>query len=197
MWPFNKNKKDSKDHGRPSYISIPETSKEIEIERMSRRLKDVLYTTNAEIVVLCIGSDRSTGDSLGPLVGTKLKERKVSLPVYGTLEEPVHALNLKKVLKEIRKNHKNPFILGIDACLGDESQIGMVFFREGPFTPGNAISKSLPSIGDYHMKAIVNHLNPFAPVQSLNTTRLYIVKKLAEIIVEIIVRALKEERCEL
>ncbi|NSJ87437.1 DUF1256 domain-containing protein [Blautia hansenii] len=49
----------------------------------------------SELVILCIGSDRITGDSLGPLVGHSLS--RFSLPharVYGTLDRPVHALNL-------------------------------------------------------------------------------------------------------
>ena len=46
-----------------------------------------------EILFLCIGTDRSTGDSLGPLVGHSLS--RFTLPharVYGTLDRPVHAL---------------------------------------------------------------------------------------------------------
>ena len=44
-----------------------------------------------EILFLCIGTDRSTGDSLGPLIGYKLKEKGMrNARVLGTLEEPVH-----------------------------------------------------------------------------------------------------------
>lgn len=47
-----------------------------------------------EFIILCIGTDRSTGDALGPLVGHKLinsisKYNNVYL--YGTLDDPVHA----------------------------------------------------------------------------------------------------------
>lgn len=43
-----------------------------------------------EILFLCIGTDRSTGDSLGPLIGYKLKENGMrNARVLGTLEEPV------------------------------------------------------------------------------------------------------------
>lgn len=45
-----------------------------------------------EILFLCIGTDRSTGDSLGPLIGYKLREKGMkNARVLGTLEEPVHA----------------------------------------------------------------------------------------------------------
>lgn len=189
MWPFNRRKKEIEQTERPFSISKPETSKKVEIERMANRLQDVLLKTEQEVVILCVGSDRSTGDALGPFVGSMLVEKNIPFPVYGTLEEPVHALNLKNVIKEIHQQYTNPFILGVDACLGDEKNIGMVLLEEGPFIPGNAVHKNLPSIGNYHIKAIVNYLYPFAPIQSLNSTRLLTVKRLAEIIVEIIVRA--------
>ena len=40
------------------------------------------------LLFLCIGTDRSTGDSLGPLIGYKLKERRMrNAKVLGTLGE--------------------------------------------------------------------------------------------------------------
>ena len=48
-----------------------------------------------ELVFLCIGSDRITGDSLGPLIGRQLLcHRWQHSFIYGTLEEPVHALKM-------------------------------------------------------------------------------------------------------
>ncbi|KUK35974.1 MAG: Putative sporulation protein, partial [Thermacetogenium phaeum] len=47
------------------------------------------------VVLLGIGTDRSTGDSLGPLVGSRVNELAPGLlPVFGTLDDPVHAVNL-------------------------------------------------------------------------------------------------------
>ena len=37
-----------------------------------------------DLVLLCIGTDKITGDCLGPLVGSKLKQRKFPYPLYGT-----------------------------------------------------------------------------------------------------------------
>ncbi|WP_026585002.1 spore protease YyaC [Bacillus sp. J33] len=188
MWLFPWKKKRKKMVDAASYISIKETTEEAEIEKMVAKLEEIFYSSSREIVILCIGSDRSTGDSLGPLVGKILKEKNSPYPVYGTLKEPVHALNIKKVLKKIHQNHQDPFIFGIDACLGDERQIGYILIREGSFIPGNAVNRILPSVGDYHLKAIVNSLDPLSPVHSLNSTRLYTVLKLAEIIAEILSR---------
>ena len=189
---FKKKRKDSIED--PNVISVQKNTKESEIEKISNKLIEVLSQTPKEKIFLCVGSDRSTGDSLGPLVGTMLKEKNIPFPVYGTLEEPVHALNIKKVLKDIHIRYEDPFIFGIDACLGDEERIGSVFIKEGAFIPGNAVNNVLPSVGNYHLKAIVNYLDPISPVQSLNSTRLYTVKILAEIITEIITKAAVDGR---
>ncbi|KAF0825669.1 spore protease YyaC [Cytobacillus firmus] len=194
MWPFSSSKQNKNNVEAGSYISIKETTEEAEIEKMVSKLEQIFYSTSREIVILCIGSDRSTGDSLGPLAGKVLKEKNIPYPVYVTLKEPVHALNIKKVLKEIKETHHDPFIFGIDACLGDERQIGYILIREGSFIPGNAVKRALPSVGDYHLKAIVNTLDPLSPVHSLNSTRLYMVLKLAEIIAEIISRVAANDR---
>lgn len=189
MWSFIL-KRINKDRIESSNVmSLQKGTKEDEIEKVSNTLKEVLCQTSKEIVFLCVGSDRSTGDSLGPMVGTMLKKKNIPFPVYGTLEQPVHALNIKKVIKEIHKTYEEPFIFGIDACLGDEGKIGSVFIKEGPFIPGNAVNNVLPSVGNYHLKAIVNYLDPISPVQSLNSTRLYTVMILAEIVTEIIIKA--------
>ncbi|MDQ1145733.1 putative sporulation protein YyaC [Bacillus sp. SORGH_AS 510] len=189
MWIFNGKKKKIKKDVRVYYCSEKQTEDGTEFRDIINKLNEVFHSTSQQVVILCIGSDRSTGDSLGPLVGTMLKKSKISFPVYGTLEEPVHALNIKKILKEIVQIYQNPFILGIDACLGDERQIGYILLKEGPLIPGMALNKSLPSVGDYHMNAIVNYLDPLSPGQSLNTTRLFVVMRLAESISKIITDA--------
>ena len=51
------------------------------------------------IVFVCIGSDRSTGDSLGPLTGHNLKGiNSDNVFLFGTLESPVHARNLETTI---------------------------------------------------------------------------------------------------
>ena len=170
-----------------SYSNLEEAERKN--PRLSFELGKIIKTSSNEIVFLCIGSDRSTGDAFGPLVGTLLKEDHIPYPVYGTLSDPVHALNLESVLKEIQKKFKNPLIIGIDACLGDYHQIGSIFLKEGSFSPGNAVHNVLPHIGDYHLTAVVNYLDPHFPVHSLNGTRLNTVMALAKYTTKLIARA--------
>ena len=74
-----------------------------------------------EVVFLCIGSDRITGDSLGPLIGHKLSKEHLSrCIIYGTLDQPVHALNLAEVTAMVHTKHPNCLLIAIDASLGSK-----------------------------------------------------------------------------
>ncbi|MFJ5624475.1 spore protease YyaC [Peribacillus loiseleuriae] len=151
--------------------------------RVSQELISLLPANGQPIVVVCIGTDRSTGDSLGPLVGTLLLEKTIPSPffVYGTLEEPIHAMNLTEQLAVIKTTHDNPFIIGIDACLGRLKSVGIVQVGEGPVKPGAGVNKDLPSVGDAHITGIVN-VSGFMEFMVLQNTRLSLVLKMAKTI---------------
>lgn len=141
------------------------------------------------IVFVCIGTDRSTGDSLGPLVGTLLEEKGPSpFYVYGTLDEPIHAVNLEDKLKEIKQKHFYPFIIGIDACLGKLKSVGAIQLADGPVKPGAGVNKELPAVGDIHLTGIVN-VSGFMEFFVLQNTRLNLVLKMAKTISEGIYQA--------
>ncbi|MGI6036617.1 MAG: spore protease YyaC [Limnochordia bacterium] len=132
-------------------------------------------------VIVCIGTDRSTGDSLGPLVGTQLQLRLPEFPIYGTLEEPVHAANLKEFMGQLAIKHPTNPILAIDACLGAASNIGMLSIKPGPLRPGTGVNKDLPPIGHCHLIGIVN-VAGFMEYMVLQNTRLSLVYKMAQTI---------------
>lgn len=134
------------------------------------------------LIIVCVGTDRSTGDSLGPIIGTSLaKYNSPYFALYGTLEEPVHAMNLTDTLALIHQNHHNPFIIGIDACLGQVSSIGSVHIGTGPVRPGAGVNKELPPVGDMHITGIVN-VGGFMEYFVLQNTRLHLVIKMADLI---------------
>ncbi|WP_028608680.1 spore protease YyaC [Paenibacillus harenae] len=137
---------------------------------------------NRPIVIVCVGTDRSTGDALGPLIGTSLsKYRSPHFTLYGTLEEPVHAMNLDDTLLEINKQFHKPFVIGIDACLGQVSSVGCIQLGVGPVRPGAGVNKELPPVGDIHLTGIVN-VGGFMEYFVLQNTRLHLVMKMADII---------------
>ena len=132
------------------------------------------------IIVLCIGTDRSTGDSLGPLVGDKLKflvRDKICL--YGNLEFPVHAKNINDIITSINKAYYNPFIIAVDACLGSIQNVGKIIIESKPLHPGSAMDKDLPSVGDISITGVVNIAGSME-FMVLQNTRLFTVMHLAE-----------------
>lgn len=108
-------------------------------------------------VILCIGTDKVTGDALGPLVGELLvHEHNVKTFVYGTLSRPINAINLVAAHNFIKRNHPNSKIVAIDASLGKPEDQGIINIFKGGLKPGAALSKPLPQIGDYSITANVN-----------------------------------------
>lgn len=116
--------------------------------KMGKMLCDIVSKNilpNQEIIILCIGSDRSTGDSLGPLIGHQFRDY-ISPGMYliGDLNQPVHAANLNYCLKTISKTFDNPYIIAIDASLGKEDHVGYMTLATGPLKPGLGVKKSCP-----------------------------------------------------
>lgn len=156
-------------------------------------LHEVGWDASKELVIVCIGTDRSTGDSLGPLVGSKLTERLSTLPgrgthgsrlaVYGTLDEPVHAANLTEWVGSVTLKHPGAAIIAVDACLGKNDNVGSISIRTGPLKPGTGVNKSLPSVGNVHLIGVVN-VGGFMEYLVLQNTRLSLVMRMARAIAE-------------
>lgn len=145
----------------------------------------VHYTDDySDLIIICIGTDRSTGDSLGPMVGYKLfnKLKQYSyIHIFGTLDNPVHAKNLNNNIKFIDENFKNPFIIAIDACLGSINRVGSICISNKPLRPGSGVNKVLPEVGNMSILGIVN-TSGFMEYMVLQSTRLSLVMELADII---------------
>lgn len=137
-------------------------------------------TPDRPLIFLCIGSDRATGDSLGPLIGYRLEQQSHrNYTVYGTLKAPVHAKNLAAVVEQIHSRYHNPYIIAIDASLGKQSHVGYYTLGVGSLKPGAGVGKDLISVGDLFITGIVN-LSGLLDRMLLQTTRLHTVMSLAD-----------------
>ncbi len=141
-----------------------------------------IYDGKSPIVVLCIGTDRATGDSLGPLTGTSLSKHSYkNVKLFGTLDCPVHALNLKETLVKIHSLCENPFIVAVDASLGTSEKIGYLRLDRGSLEPGLSLNKKLPPVGNMHITGVVN-FSGMMEMLILQTTKLSTVIKMSEVI---------------
>jgi putative sporulation protein YyaC len=127
------------------------------------------------VTFLCIGTDRSTGDALGPLTGSRLLE--YGFPnVVGTLPEPCDADTLSARIAGIPPGQ---IIIAVDACLGSPLTLGYYLAAAGPLLPAQSVGLQLPAVGHYSLAAVVD-LNGPKPYKTLQTTPLHRVMTMAD-----------------
>lgn len=148
-------------------------------------LKKVVPDSLHTPVLLCVGSDLSVGDSLGPLVGTNLKEklRGLNCYIYGTLSKPVTAHEVKYVNEFLHHTHPESPIIAIDAAVGSSGDIGLIKIARHGVKPGSGANKKLARVGDVSIIGIIAEKSIFN-FSILSATRLNIVYRMADIISE-------------
>ncbi|WP_145142400.1 spore protease YyaC [Paenibacillus sp. Y412MC10] len=127
-----------------------------------------------KITFVCIGTDRSTGDALGPLTGSGLVLYGVP-NVIGTLSSPCDAHNLESAIAEIPADHT---VVAVDACLGHPGSVGSYLLSDEPLLPARSVGRMLPAVGHYSVAAVVNVNGP-RPYSTLQMTSLYQVMSMA------------------
>lgn len=139
------------------------------------------------LMVLCVGIVHSTGDSLGPLVGTELLKRKVldlnTTGVCGSLAEPVHLLNVLDTWRDIQQNYANFWTLVVDSALTQDVGLDNLQFGVGPSHPASGAGHNLPGVGE---AALLGCVGLLSMPKLMHGASLYKVHCLADAIVETI-----------
>lgn len=161
---------------------------------MAQALAEILTD---DTVIVCIGTDKCIGDSIGPLVGSMLKHYGWDMPIYGTLNDPVHGLNIERYIDTIKEEHPGQNVIAIDASLGYSlSSVGHIRIRTGAIKPGAGLGREITPIGDYSIIGIVDYkeANPM-----LMGIRLKTVMQMSDKIARALIQgyALREERKEM
>ncbi len=95
-----------------------------------------------QIVVVCFGTPNISGDSLGPEVGSYLRDVcHINAFVYGTLENPINGKNMTEWMSFIDHCHKDALIISVDASLGDIKKVGKIFLRDDGVCPAGVKGK--------------------------------------------------------
>lgn len=145
-------------------------------------ISDALRRCNTKTlrpIIICIGSDLVLGDSLGPLVGTMLKEKNTNAYIYGTLSCPITAKEVECAKTQLKIMHPDSFIVAVDAAVGDTEDIGLIKVTSRGLKPGLGVEKKLGVIGDCSLIGVVagKSLKNF---ELFNTTRLNLIYTMAE-----------------
>ena len=163
------------------------TISEFEAEKFAGRFLSILLEEmknqgKKEVIFLCIGTDRSTGDSLGPLIGYKLRKSGIqNAKIIGTLDNPVHAMNLEYCMKHIRNRYADSVVIAVDASVGNVEHIGYVTLGRGSLKPGLGVKKEMEAVGDLFITGIVGASTNGDPLM-LQSVRLSVVMRLADCI---------------
>lgn len=184
-------------------MSILVSTKYNKLGSINELASELAKIVDENTIFVCVGTDRIIGDSLGPIVGSLLQDR-IPNKVYGTVEYPVHALNVNEIGKTIKEEHEGTTVVAIDACIGITIPKGNIKLRNAPVKPGKGAAKELDAIGDYSITGVVYEKLPGDTVKIVNDqlgyVRLDFISKMAKMIVESIVLAMnmqKELRGEL
>lgn len=166
-----------------------DTNRNFETAELAARLymmiqEELEKSRKEKVLLLCIGTDRSTGDSLGPLIGYQLKNRELKhIRVLGTLNRPVHAMNLEDTLSIVEQYYQDHLVIAVDASVGMHDHIGCITVGRGSLKPGLGVSKELRSVGDLFITGVVSSCGDYDPVM-LQSIRLSVVMRMAECISE-------------
>ena len=103
--------------------------------------------------------------------------------MIGTLEKPVHAMNLDLYARYIRMYSPDYVVVAIDASVGSPDHVGFATLGRGALQPGLGVSKDLEAVGDISITGIVGGGGSPDPVM-LQSVRLSMVMKMADCICE-------------
>ncbi len=136
---------------------------------------------NKKPIFICIGSDLVLGDSLGPLVGTFLKNKNLRSYIYGTLAFPITSKEVEYARTYLKQIHPNSISIAIDAAIGEKDDVGLIRVQSKGLKPGLGVNKNLGTVGDLSIVGIVASKS-MQNYNLFNLTRLNLIYKMAETI---------------
>lgn len=129
-------------------------NKIIEYKRFVWYLSNIINNNEKNIIFLCIGTTKVTGDSVGPIVGTKLKQKlkyQKNINIIGDIENNISYEIIKNIINDLN----NELVIVIDSCLADKNNVGKIFIQNSGLKYAEALKKSNKYIGNASIKAIV------------------------------------------
>lgn len=132
-------------------------------------------------IIVCIGTDAVSGDSLGPLTGSLLQNKLSGKTfVFGDMISPITAKEIPFVADFLNTTFQNTPILAIDAALGLKEEIGNIKVCDTPVKPGLGVNKNLSPLGTASLIAIVESKDEGKNL--LSSVRLSLIYQLADMI---------------
>lgn len=111
----------------------------------------------SDVCLVCIGSNNISGDRIGPIVGQVLSKKYESenIHIFGNINNNINLKNAKKIYKNILDKYKKPYIICIDAALGDEKYIGENLVINGKMNIGSYDKEGIEIPSNISIKSVV------------------------------------------
>ena len=148
----------------------------------------------SNLVFLCVGTNKIIGDSVGPIIGDNLKcIENDFMKVYGTTQNTLNFSNAQEIIKKIYNEYKSPFLITIDAALGNKKEVGNIFIGNGFIKLGNALEKNICFYSDITIKCVVGNylLNKNQNIEELRNADFGNVITMSKIVSNGIINVLK------
>ena len=113
-------------------------------------LRRKMKFSKEETIFVCIGSNKVVWDSIGPYVGSILKEKIGEKYVIGDLENNICS---QKDLKSYYPIVKNKFVVAIDSAITENNLSGEIFVTEKPIVMGMGVYQNKGIVGEIGIKA--------------------------------------------
>lgn len=143
-------------------------------------LKRKIHNKPEEMAFICIGSNEIIGDSIGPRIGSFLKQN-TKLQVYGDMK---NNLSKEEEIKNISNKLKNKFIVAIDSALSNYDDIGEIYVTNKSLKIAEGINIDKGNIGNLSIKIVVaeNMNDIYKNIFNLKNTDIEFIDKLAFIV---------------
>ena len=112
-------------------------------EEYVKNLKRKIKVDKKQIIFVCIGTSEVIWDSIGPLVGSYLKEEFKYKNVIGDLNNNICS---KKDLINYYNKIKNKYIVAIDTAISSNELAGRIFISNTPIVMGLGVNANKGTI---------------------------------------------------
>ncbi len=130
-----------------------------EIVKLTKSLEERILRIGTEysnLIFLCVGTNGVVGDSIGPMIGSKIKQFENDyLKVYGTLDDTLNFSNAKNIIEKVYEFYSKPYLVTIDAALSNRTRFGDIIVGSGFIKIGKALEKSICFYSDVTIKCVV------------------------------------------
>lgn len=151
--------------------------------------REILDADDRQTVIVCFGTMAISGDSLGPMVGSILREKyNINAFVYGTEDNCVNGKNMGEWLDFIRQVHEGAVFIAVDASLGAGDKVGQIVMRSDGVCPA-AIKGKKERFGDVGILGVVAQSSD-DPLMQLMTVPLLYVQQMADKVANVLNMAL-------